>query len=170
MLVFKTLQGTLKTFVLSWMGQIFSKLNTWIGEMSSLQSLANLSKIPWFLRFLIWWKYFLKNCASHTICTLTAFRYILPENGDKIFRSFIHAKSIIDTYSIFYLFISSYVDLTKMCSPITRKKCTKRIKLIWNLKIYDFHNPFDRTACITFLFGRWSQWRRWRWRPTLPIK
>lgn len=30
------------------------------------------------------------------------------------------------------------------------KKCTKRIKLIWNLEIYDFHNPFDRTAYKTF--------------------
>lgn len=32
------------------------------------------------------------------------------------------------------------------------EKCTKRIKLIWNLKIYDFHNPFDRTAHKTFFF------------------
>lgn len=27
---------------------------------------------------------------------------------------------------------------------------TTKIKLIWNLQIYDVNNPFDRTACFTF--------------------
>lgn len=49
-----------------------------------------------------------------------------------------------------YVFPNQCISITAETEKTETKKCTRRIKLIWNLEIYDFHNPFDRTAYKTF--------------------